>query len=179
MKQLKDFLTGEKIKHKSFGIGRILEIKSIESPVKWVVDFPEHGTKTLLITEEQIEELDTPGSQLTFEDIKNAMREVLEEELPVSNIEMGERWTGGKMVLIPNRDDLKPKEIPLDSFFHKIVMLRERLRVLEQKINNHEMLTDEDRVEFQQYITRIYGSLTTFNIFFKSRDDFFIGQKGK
>ena len=106
------------------------------------------------------------------------MREVLEEELPVSNIEMGERWTGGKMVLIPNRDDLKPKEIPLDSFFHKIVMLRERLRVLEQKINNHEMLTDEDRVEFQQYITRIYGSLTRFNIFFKSRDDFFIVQKG-
>jgi uncharacterized radical SAM superfamily protein len=92
---------------------------------------------------------------------------------------MGDRWTGGKMILVPNRKDLQPKEIPLDGFFHKIVMIRDRLRVLEQKINAHEMFTDEDKVEFHQYITRIYGSLTTFNVLFKNRDDWFVGQKGE
>jgi len=179
MKELKDFLPGEKIKHKTFGIGRITEIISSEPPVRWVVNFNEKGSKTIIVDRNHLDELDFGVSQLTYEEVKNALREVLEEEHPVSPVEMGERWTGGKMILKPNRDDLKPKEIPLDNFFHKIVMVRERLRVLEQKINNHEMMTDEDRIELQQYITRIYGSLTTFNILFKSREDWFTGQKEK
>jgi len=177
MKDLNEYLPGEKIRHTSFGDGRIIEIKSSDPPVKWVVDFPEHGTKTLVVTSEQIGRIEIESAMLTYEDVKQAVREVLTEEMPVSEIKMGERWTGGKMMLVPNRTDMAPKEIPLESFFHKIVMVRERLRVLEQKINNHEMLTDEDRVELQQYITRIYGSLTTFNVLFRDRGDWFVGQK--
>jgi hypothetical protein len=179
MKPIIDYEPGEKIKHSEFGIGRIVEIKGTEMPLKWIVDFAIHGRKTLLPSSEHLLEIDSINTSLTYKDIKDAVREVLEEELCISEVEMGDRWTGGKMILVPNRKDLQPKEIPLDGFFHKIVMIRDRLRVLEQKINAHEMFTDEDKVEFHQYITRIYGSLTTFNVLFKNRDDWFVGQKGE
>ena len=73
---------------------------------------------------------------------------------------------------------LKPKEIPIDDFFHKIVMLRDRLRVLEQNINSNKKLSDEEKVNIQQYITRCYGSLTTFNVLFKNKEQWFVGEKG-
>ena len=179
MKPITDYIVGEKIKHTEFGIGRIVEVRGTEMPVKWVVEFANHGRKTLIPSSEHLLEIGSESASLTYEDIKDAVREVLDEELCIKEVEMGERWTGGKMILVPNRKDLQPKEVPLDGFFHKIVMIRERLRVLEQKINTHEMLTDEDKIEMQQYITRIYGSLTTFNILFKERSDWFIGQKGE
>ena len=94
-------------------------------------------------------------------------------------VPLGEKWTGGTMKLQPANLSLQPKEIPIETFFHKIVMLRDRLRVLEQNINSHSVLTDEEKVDLQQYITRIYGSLTTFNILFSEKEHYFVGAKSK
>jgi hypothetical protein len=81
--------------------------------------------------------------------------------------------------LQPGDKNMASKEIPIDTFFHKIVMLRDRLRVMEQRINSNDKMTDEEKVNMQQYITRIYGSLTTFNVLFKFPHDNFVGDKSK
>ena len=90
-------------------------------------------------------------------------------------IPLGSKWEGGMMILKPRDASLKSKEIPIETFFHKIVMTRDRLRVMEQRINSHKGLSGEEKVNLQQYITRIYGSLTTFNVLFDDRDYHFRG----
>lgn len=99
---------------------------------------------------------------------------MLQEVVP-----LGEKYIGGKLVIHAANASLQPKEIPIDAFFHKIVMVRDRLRVLEQNINSHPKLTDEDKVNLQQYITRAYGSLTTFNILFRNKEQYFVGASGE
>lgn len=94
-------------------------------------------------------------------------------------VQLGEKWTGGKLVMHPGNSSLQPKEIPIETFFHKIVMLRDRLRVLEQNINSNSKLTDEEKIDLQQYITRVYGSLTTFNILFQNKEHYFVGSGKK
>jgi len=178
MKDLIDFKPGDKIEHEHYGEGRILKILEIDPQVKWLVDFSTDGKKAITATESTIEELEMEAGGFNYEEFKRAIKDVLNHENPVTNVELGQRWTGGTMILKPNDPNLKPKEIPLEVFFHKIVMVRDRLRVLEQKVNSHPNMTDEDKVEIQQYITRAYGSLTTFNILFEYKDDEFIGQKG-
>ena len=88
------------------------------------------------------------------------------------------KWEGGTMRLIPGKADVQSKDLPIDSLFHKVVMVRDRLRTLEQKLNAHPKLTDAEKVEMQNYITRVYGSLTSFNHLFREKNDQFVGAKG-
>ena len=116
----------------------------------------------------------------TFSDVEKSLLGILRKWADLQEvIPLGDRWTGGTIILKPGDPKAQPKEIPIDAFFHKIVMLRDRLRVLEQQINSHAALKDEDKVNLQQYITRIYGTLTTFNVLFKNKDHQFVGEKGK
>jgi hypothetical protein len=112
---------------------------------------------------------------MDIDEFRRVLREVLAEELGVGRAEMGARWQGGELVLKPGKAGTADKRIPLETFFHKIVMVRDKLRVLEAKINAHETLSDADKVQLEAYITGCYGSLTTFNVLFAERDDGFIG----
>jgi hypothetical protein len=108
-------------------------------------------------------------------EFRRVLREVLSEELGLGEAELGGRWQSGQLILKPGKEGTAEKAIPLETFFHKIVMIRDKLRVLEQKINGHDKLTGEDKVQLQSYITGCYGSLTTFNVLFADRDDGFAG----
>jgi hypothetical protein len=113
-----------------------------------------------------------------LEKLNRLIRLCIRSELEVAlgdtaDVELAGRWQGGKLVLVPKQSGLAAKEFPLETFFHKIVMVRDRLRVLEQKVNAHTGLSDEDKVELQQYVSRCYGSLTSFNILFKNEKDQF------
>ena len=105
--------------------------------------------------------------------LKQVLRELLEEETLYGYLEMGNRWQGGTLVMKPGATETQDKEIPLDTFFHKIIMVRDRLRVLEAKINANDKLGDLDKVELQSYISKCYGTLTTFNTLFKDKSDHF------
>ena len=111
--------------------------------------------------------------------IQKALRNAVTEVLDLRPVAIGQKWKGGTLVIKPDDPGSASKEMPLESFFHKIVMVRDRLRVLEQQSNKHPKLDDADRVNLHQYITRAYGSLTTFNVLFKEEDDRFVGSRGE
>ena len=109
------------------------------------------------------------------DEFRRVLSEVIRDELGVSEVEIAGRWEGGELVLKPGKPGTQEKRIPLDAFFHKIIMVRDKLRVLEQKINAHEGLSDADKVQLQAYVTGCYGSLTTFNVLFARKEDQFVG----
>ncbi len=111
-----------------------------------------------------------------YTQIKMALRDCLREEGILGESPISPRWAGGKLQLHPGDKTTQGKEVPIEEFFHKIVMIRDRLRVLEQKINGHPTLTDGEKIELEQYVTRCAGSLTTFNILFKEKRDLFVGE---
>lgn len=113
------------------------------------------------------------GGSVDRDTLREVLLEVIEQFIGVEDVEIGKKWEGGVMLLQPEDTSLKPYEMPIETFFHKIVMLRENLRVLESKVNRHPNLEDDDRVELQQYVTKCYGTLTSFNVLFKNRDDGF------
>ncbi|MEM9142552.1 MAG: hypothetical protein AAGA86_06155, partial [Bacteroidota bacterium] len=121
------------------------------------------------------DEVDT----VSFFDVERSLTKILQKWSDThAKVALADKWKGGKLILEPG-DALAHKEIPIDTFFHKIVMVRDRLRVMEQKINSSKNLDDQEKVDLQQYITRIYGSLTSFNVLFKNKSDQFIGERSK
>ena len=107
---------------------------------------------------------------------RRVLTDVIRDELGVGDVAIAGRWDGGEVVLRPGKEGTQEKRIPLSSLFHKIVLIRDKLRVLEQRINSHPKLSAEEKVQMQQYVTGCYGSLTTFNVLFACREDQFIGQ---
>lgn len=111
---------------------------------------------------------------------RNELIEIIQEAMGEGDTPpLAGKWEGGSIVLKPANPELQPREIPLESLFRKVVMIRDRLRVLEAKVNGHPKMTDGEKVELQSYITRCYGSLTTFNVLFRDKNDHFVGEKGK
>ncbi len=168
---------GSRVQHPQFGKGVIIQVRSDA----WEITFIENGTRIIQRNFPDlkiIEAVETPEEMVTYEKIEKSLIRILRRYSDLQEtIQMGSKWSGGFMVLYPGDPSLKEKEIPIEGFFHKIVMVRDRLRVLEQRVNSS-TLSDEDKVNIQQYITRIYGSLTTFNVLFKEKTDYFIGEKG-
>jgi hypothetical protein len=116
---------------------------------------------------------------MDVDEFRNVLRQVIREELATSPVELGARWRGGELVLVPGNKETAEKRVPLDAFFHKIVMMRDKLRVLEQKVNGSAQLGADEKVQLQQYITQCYGTLTTFNVLFADKNDHFVGQKSE
>jgi len=173
---------GAKINHPTNGEGVIFGTDGDF----WRIYFRELGEKSISKAYEQFEVIEaaSDASQPDVSDIMTAMETVLDDftdrlrgEERVEVVEMGDRWDGGILSLQPADADLKAKELPIETFFHKIVMTRDRLRVLEAKINANDKLSDADKIDVQQYITKIYGSLTTFNVLFRYKEDWFVGEK--
>ncbi|HPN31409.1 MAG TPA: hypothetical protein PKY81_10660 [bacterium] len=176
---------GDKVEHHVLGKGAISDIFSENKISVKFNDKEEAQTldpRCLVIIENQTEnqkmiQIQKENPAVDYKQIKKIISDVIDEKLNISEVNLGNRWHGGTLILKPKESDLKPKEIPIETFFHKIIMIRDRLRVLEQNINSNDKLCDEEKINLQQYITRCYGSLTTFNILFAERDDWFIGEK--
>jgi hypothetical protein len=169
---------GMKVRHPQYGSGTVKTISDITAEIQF-----DNGDKRAVAPEPS--GLEPAEPQMSASGLNLPLKQFVEETVaaaldklglgkPDAVVEkLGARWHGGKLVLHASDPTLQAKEVPLETFFHKIVMVRNNLRVLEQKINAHEKLTDGEKVEMQQYITRSYGSLTTFNVLFKDKEDQF------
>jgi hypothetical protein len=169
---------GSRIQHPEFGKG---VVTNVTSKHYWVT-FIENGLETIDLNAEfeVIEALEDEVDSVSFSEVEQSLITILRKWSDASSvIPIADKWRGGSLILKPGDDNLADKEIPIDTFFHKIVMVRDRVRVMEQKINSSNNLDDQEKVDLQQYITRIYGSLTTFNVLFKLQSDQFIGDKTK
>ncbi len=169
---------GTRLQHTHYGPGVIAGIRY----ASYLISFINHGIKEIEKTDDKLEEIIPENVTAEIETTSDTERSLLKILRLwgglTENVPLGDKWINGMMLLQPADKSLKPKEIPIDDFFHKIVMLRDRLRVLEQNINSQKKLNDEDKVNLQQYITRCYGSLTTFNVLFKNKEHWFVGEKG-
>lgn len=169
---------GSRINHSEYGKG---VVTNVTSKHYWVT-FMENGLETIELDSnfDVIEAVEDEVDTISFSEVEQSLISILKRWSDTSSITpIADKWKGGSLVLKPGDANLSDKEIPLDTFFHKIVMVRDRIRVMEQKINSSNNLDDQEKVDLQQYITRIYGSLTTFNVLFKNQSDIFVGEKSK
>ncbi len=168
---------GSRINHAEYGKGVVTNVSTKEY---WVT-FIEGGLETIDLDSkfEIIEAAENEVDTISFYDVEQSLLSILKKWNGLGEpIAIGDKWKGGNIKLVPGQAGLAHKDVPIDVFFHKIIMLRDRLRVMEQKINASS-IEEIEKVELQQYITRIYGSLTTFNVLFKSQSDYFVGEKTK
>jgi DUF438 domain-containing protein len=166
---------GTRLQHTQYGPGVVVGVKY----ATYLISFIHHGIMEVDKTDDKLDEIipeNVTAEVETVSEVEKSLLKILRQWADVTElVPLGDRWKGGTMLLQPADKTQKPKDVPIEVFFHKIVMLRDRLRVLEQNINSHKLLSDEDKVNMQQYITRIYGSLTTFNVLFKDKEDWFVG----
>jgi len=162
---------GSRVRHQEYGEGVVISVRS----EGYEITFIQSGTRRIKpeTALEIIESVPLSPDLISLSDVERTLNKVLQKWMDATEIvPLGEKWTGGRMILEPGKPGLAPKEIPIESFFHKIVMMRDKLRVLEQKVNASE-LSDEAKVDIQQYVSRCYGSMTTFNILFKNAEQQF------
>lgn len=168
---------GSRINHPEYGKG---VVTNVSSQYYWVT-FIENGLETIDLDSEfeVIERSEDDVDTISLFDVESSLVSILQKWGDThEKVAIADKWKGGKLILEPS-GDLANKEMPIDTFFHKIVMVRDRIRVMEQKINSSKTLDDQDKIDLQQYITRIYGSLTSFNVLFKNESDRFVGEKSK
>jgi len=169
---------GTRLQHTQYGPGVIVGVRL----ATYLISFISDGIKEIDKDDDKLEEIIPENVTIELEttsDVEKSLLKILRLWNGNSEIvPLGDKWRGGMMLLQPADKTQKAKEIPIDIFFHKIVMLRDRLRVMEQQLNAHKLLSDEDKVNLQQYITRIYGTLTTFNVLFRNKEQYFVGDKG-
>lgn len=173
--QMKLLGISSRIDHPEYGKGVVTDVSA---KYYWVT-FIESGLETIPIDDsfEVIEAAEDDVDTVSLYDVERSLKSILTKWSGFSEVvPIADKWKGGRLIMEPENTDLQSKELPIDTFFHKIVMVRDRLRVMEQKINASDM-DDATKVELQQYITRIYGSLTTFNVLFKVKEHQFKGVK--
>jgi len=166
---------GSRVKHPAYGDGVVIRLHKMAYEVTFML----YGIKKVGRTYDKWEVVEAiePEAEVSFSDAEQSLIRILRTFSDISEeVPMGDRWEGGKLILQPGEDDRKSKEMDISVFFHKIVMVRDRLRVMEQRVNASKNLSDEEKVNLQQYITRIYGSLTSFNVLFKYKEDQFRGE---
>lgn len=168
---------GTRLQHTHHGPGVIVGVKY----ATYLISFINHGIKEIDKADDKLDEIipeNVSAEVETTSEVEKSLLKILRMWGGITEtVPLGDKWIKGTLLLQPFDKSLKPKEIPVEDFFHKIVMLRDRLRVLEQNINSNKTLSDEEKVNIQQYITRCYGSLTTFNVLFKNKEDWFVGEK--
>ncbi|MCK8520366.1 hypothetical protein M0D21_02240 [Aquimarina sp. D1M17] len=168
---------GSRIKHPEYGLG---VVTNVTSKMYWVT-FIENGLETINTDDdfEIIEGVEDEVDTVSFYEVEKTLKDILKRYSDISEIvPIADKWKGGTMILQPEDPNLASKELPIDTFFHKIVMVRDRIRVMEQKINSSN-LDEQEKIDLQQYITRMYGSLTTFNVLFKNKSQQLVGSRSK
>jgi hypothetical protein len=166
---------GSRVNHKDYGFGVVIQVKA----ASYLITFKDHGTREILKTFDGLEVIDLmeqPDDLVSFEQIEQSLIKILRQFSDLQEVvPIADKWRGGTLILKPSNPDMKPYEMPISTFFNKIIMIRDRIRVLEQKVNASS-IAEEEKIAIQQYITRSYGSLTSFNILFKNKSDNFVGE---
>lgn len=179
-----DLKVGTRVAHQQYGEGIITKV----SPTSYNMIFVRGGETSFSKLSDNYDIIEEPEGELApqptqnwdLNDITEVLGYLLDErgiQEPKEEIPMGDKWHGGNLIMEPGREGVQGKEIPIETFYKKIISVREKLRVLEQNINNHNSLNEAEKIHLQQYITKAYGSLTSFNVLFQDKEDHFSGVK--